>query len=478
MTSKKSLKLFKKAAVEVPAYGKFLQKEGFDLTQVKKTVDFSRVPIMSKKTYLQKFEHRDLMWVKDLHSPLSICATSGSTGEPYYFPRNDTLAWQASFMAETFLLNSSHGTKGRTLVLMGFGMGVWIGGLITLRAFEIAAKRLNLPVSFLPTGYNKTEIFKALKKLAPEFDQTIIGGYPPFIKELIDEAETEGVNLKKLNIRLLFAAEAFTETFRNYVCEKAGIKNPLLDTLNIYGTADMGAMAHETPLSILVRQLTLRDPAIYQEFFGQIEKTPTLAQYNPEFIEFESLGHELLITGDAAMPFIRYAVGDNGGIKTYNAVSSLLGRYGINLKDEINKAGIKHTVSKKPFVYVYERTDLSVTLHGIIIYPEFIKEGLLSKEMLPFFTERFSMATKHDIKHNQFIKINLELRSGVKPTAQLEKDALKAIRASLLEKSSEFSEVSKNKMSKDLIKIVLWEKGHPLYFSPGTKQNWVEKNNN
>ena len=281
--------------------------------------------------------------------------------------------------------------------------------------------------------------------------------------------------MPKLNVRLLFAAEAFTETYRNYVCEKSGIKYPLLDTLNIYGTADMGAMAHETPLSILVRQLTLNDPMLYREFFGQIEKTPTLAQYNPDFIEFECVGNELFITGDAAIPFIRYAIGDNGGIKTYKGIFSLLHRYGVNLEAEIDKAGIRHTISKKPFVFVYERTDLSVSLHGIIIYPEFIKEGLLAKRMLPYFTERFSMSTKHDIKHNQFIKINLELQSDVKPSKELEKEALKSIRASLITKSSEFSEISKSKMSKDLIKIVLWEKGHPLYFTPGTKQNWVEK---
>jgi phenylacetate-CoA ligase len=360
---------------------------------------------------------------------------------------------------------------------MGFGMGVWIGGVITLRSFEIAAQRHNLPLSFLPTGYNKTEVFKALKKLSPDYDQTILVGYPPFIKEVVDEASDEGINLKKLNMRLMFAAEAFTETFRNYVCKKAGIKNPILDTLNIYGSADIGAMANETPLSILVRQLLLEDPLLYREAFGQIEKTPTVAQYNPDFIEFEDVDGELILTSPGAIPLVRYAIGDHGGLFDYNHLKNMMARYGIDLDDAVHRAGLDGKVNKsRPFVYVYERTDLSASLHGIIIYPEFIKEALLQPDMNPLFTERFTMSTKHDIHHNQFILVNLELRKDIEATEDIKIAAQAAIRENLIEKSSEFSEVSKSRASESLIQIALWPNGHPRYFKPGTKQTWVEQN--
>jgi len=472
--TERSLELFKQAARDVPAYRAFLEDNNCNPELIKIPADMIRVPITSKKTYLQTATHANLVWQKDWDGPLAFCSTSGSTGEPYYFPRNDGLAWQASQMAEDFLKNSSYGNR-YTLVLMGLSMGVWIGGLITLRAFEIAAERMKAPVAFLAPGYNKVEIYKALKRLSPEFDQTILVGYPPFIKEIIDEAEDEGIDLKRLNIRLMFAAEAFTETFRNYVAEKAGIKNPLLDTLNIYGTADIGAMAHETPLSILVRRLALEDPLLYRDMFGQIEKTPTLAQYNPEFMEFEAIDNQIVLTGNGALPLIRYAIGDHGGVMDYEHIRRLFHRYGIDLEKEIEKAKIQHTVKRNPFVYVYERSDLSTTLHGIIIYPEFIKEGLLQSSMPEFFTERFTMATKHDIHHNQFLQINLELQKDIEPTKQLEEKALRVIRKTMIEKSSEFAEVSKSRVSKNLLQIVLWPNGHPRYFAPGTKQRWVEK---
>jgi phenylacetate-CoA ligase len=474
MITERSLELFHRAVRELPAYRAFLHENGCNPATIRTVEDMALVPLTSKKSYLQPAVRKDLLWPVDWNGPLSFCSTSGSTGEPYYFPRNDKLAWQASFMAEDFLKQSSYG-PGRTLVLMGLGMGVWIGGLITLRAFEIAAERMHAPVAFLAPGYNKKEIFKALKKLSPEFDQTILVGYPPFIKELLDEAEGERIDLKSLNTRLMFAAEAFTETYRSYVSQKAGITKPLLDTLNIYGTADIGAMAHETPLSILVRQLALEDPLLYRDMFGQIEKTPTLAQYNPEFIEFETVDNQVILTSDGALPLIRYAIGDHGGVMTYDHVQQLFHRYGVDLEKEIAKAGIDHLVKKRPFVFVYERTDLSTTLHGIIIYPEFIKEGLLKPRMTPYFTERFTMSTKHDIHHNQFLQINLELQKDVEPTKQLEERALRTIRKSMIEKSSEFAEVSKSRASESLLQVILWPNGHPRYFAPGTKQKWVEK---
>lgn len=470
-----TLELFKKAAKELPAYRRFLAAHHIDPAKVQTAADLAGVPLTSKKSYLVANKLEDLVWKSDLNSLMLFCSTSGSTGEPYYFPRSDELSRQYSFLIEEYLKNSSYGS-GRTLVLVGFGMGVWIGGVFTLRAFEIASERMGMPVAILPTGYNKTEIFKALDKLSPNFDQTVIIGYPPFVKELVDEAPGEGIKLSKLKVRFLFAAEAFTETFRNYLCQKAGVKDPLRDTLNIYGTADVGAMAYETPLSILIRRLAIEDPLLYRDMFGQIEKTPTLAQFNPEFIEFEQIGGEVILSADSSLPLIRYAVGDHGGVLTYEHIEGLLQRYGVNLEAEIHKAGIRNTVNRShPFVYVYERVDLSTTVHGINIYPEFIKESLLQDGMPDSFTERFTMATKHDIHHNQFLKINLELQKDVEATPDLEKKALAVIKSSLIAKSSEFAEVAKSRLADSLLQIVVWPNGHPRYFAPGTKQKWVEK---
>jgi phenylacetate-CoA ligase len=473
MISKRSVALFQKAVEEIPAYRAFLKEHNFDPASVVTAADMLAVPVSNKKNYLNLHPLQELIWPEDAGQPLLFCSTSGSTGEPYYFPRNETLSWQYSNIIEKFLRESDN-PGGKTLVIIGFGMGVWIGGVITVRAFEIAGARMKAPVALLPAGYNKTEIFKALQRLSPQFDQTVMVGYPPFVKELVDEAPKQGIDLKKLNVRFLFAAESFTEKFRDYLCKKAGVASPVRDTLNIYGTADIGAMAFETPLSILIRRLATRHKALFADIFGQIEKTPTLAQYNPAFVEFEAAEGEVLLTGNAALPLIRYAIGDNGGVIGFEEMEKILARHKINLNKEVKKAGIREPADAFPFVYVYERTDFSVTLHGINIFPEFIKEGLLDRELTHYLTERFTMLTKNDRHHNQYLEINVELQKDIRASLKLKALAYKVIKHTLIEKSSEFAEVSRTKPNKRLIRIVFWPNGHRRYFTAGIKQKWVQ----
>lgn len=474
MVSKKSVSLFRKAAKEVPAYAKFLETHHLKPKDIKRPKDFSRVPPTSKKNYLTKYSMESLVWRGDMSKPLIFCATSGSTGVPYYFPREDNLARQYSYLIEDYLKASRLQSKKPVLVIIAFGMGVWIGGVITLRAFEIATARLGYAASILPTGFNKPEVIKALTNLSPQFGQTIIVGYPPFVKELVDEAVRQKINLPKLNVRLLFAAESFSETFRDYLCQRTG-SDPVRDTLNIYGTADIGAMAYETPLAILIRRLAAKDRALFEKVFGQIHKTPTLAQYNPDYIEFEEEKGEILLTGNSALPLIRYQIGDLGGVKSYKEMASAMKEAGYDLGAEIKKAGLTGLVRKQPFVFVYERANFAVSLQGIIIYPEFIKEALLNPELTPQLSGKFTMQTKADNKQNQYLEINLELQAGVNPTDKLQKAAAQVVRQKLIDRSSEFAEVSKSLDSSKLLKLVFWPHGHQLYFSPGVKQKWSLK---
>jgi len=472
MITKRSLGLFNHAAANVPAYADFLKERKIEPGSIKTTRDFKHVPITSKKNYLQQYPMPELLWRGDLGRPLIFCSTSGSTGMPYYFARDEKLSWQYSWLVEDFLKHGQGTKQKQVLVILAFGMGVWIGGIITLRAFEIALKRMDYPASILPTGYNKAEVIKALERLSPQFGQTIIIGYPPFVKEIVDEAVRRQIDLKKLKTRLIFAAESFSENFRDYLCKKTGA-NPLFDTLNIYGTADIGAMAYETPMSIFIRRQSVDNPTLFKNIFGQIGKTPTLAQYNPRFVEFEAVDGEVVLSGNSAVPLIRYAIGDHGGVMGYKAMSRAFRKSGLSLEKELSRAGLGSESKTKPFVFVYERSNFAVSLVGMIIYPEYIKETLLAPELSPYFTGKFTMITRFDKQHNQYLEVNVELQDEVKTSPRLRALAKKAIRQSLNEKSSEFAEVSKTQDTRKLLKLVFWPQNHPRYFATGVKQKWV-----
>ena len=471
-SAEQKVKLFRQVASQVPAYHDFLKRNKINALKVNTLEEFKQLPQTDKKNYLRKYPLPNLCWEGTLEKPIVFTATSGSTGEPFYFPRESKLDWEYSVLAELFASQSSN-KKSPTLVIVCFGMGVWIGGVFTYQAFELANHNLK-NISIITPGINKKEIFNALRLLAPQYEQVILAGYPPFIKDIIDEAEGNDINLKKLGLRLLFAAETFTEAFRDYLVKNGGIKSPYLDTLNIYGSADLGAMAYETPVSILIRRLAMKNQQLFESIFSPIAKTPTLAQYNPLFINFESENGEILVTANNTVPLIRYAIGDSGGTFTFNEMYHQLKLHGIDLRHEAQKAGIGKYIYELPFVFVYERKDFSTTLYGLQVYPEHIREALLGSG-IDYLTGRFTLITKFNKKQNQFLEIDLELKQNKKITPRLKKRVLDQITTTLLLKNSEFRELHRHLGKRALPKLVFWTTGHPLHFAPGIKQKLVKK---
>jgi phenylacetate-CoA ligase len=470
---KRALGLFKMAAARIPAYRYFLKQNRINPQKIKSWNDFQQVPPVSKKNYLRQHPLRDLCWDGTLARPLTFTATSGSTGLPFYFPRQLQLDEQYSTIIETYLASNQAKNKN-TLVIVCFGMGVWIGGLITYKAFEIAANRLNAHVSIITPGINKAEIFNALKILAPQYDEVIIIGYPPFIKDIIDESPAQGIDLRQMRIRFLFAAEGFTETFRDYLAKCAGVKNLYRDMLNIYGSADIGAMAYETGISILIKRLAIAHQSLFSKLFNNTFKNPTLAQFNPAHIYFEAVNGEILLTGDNAVPLIRYAIGDNGGVWEFDKLQGEMANdYQIDILNEAKKRGIL-SVQKFPFVYIYERKDFSTKLYGAIIYPEHIREVLQYKRYERKLTGKFVMSTLFDKSHDSYLEINIELKNGVSTTPVFQDALSKDIVNNLIEKNAEFHNNYKVIPKKVTPKLVFNTYNDQEFFKPGIKQRWVK----
>lgn len=471
---RRALSLFYAVAQQVPAYKDFLKKNSVRPASIKTWKDFEKLPLVSKKNYLRQYPLKDLCWGGSLNKPLTFTATSGSTGAPFYFPRQLALDEQYATIIESYLRAGNLKKNESTLVIVCFGMGVWIGGLITYKAFEIAANRLGAPVSIITPGINKVEIFNALKLLAPQYDQVILIGYPPFIKDIIDEAPSQQIALKKLHLRLMFAAEAFTEPFRNYLAKHAGVKNVFTDMLNVYGSADIGAMAYETGVSILIKRLAVKRPQLFTELFTTTTKSPTLAQFNPLHIYFESVNGEIALTGNNAVPLIRYAIGDNGGVWNYAEVKTVLQKHGIAVEREAQRAHIR-SVPELPFVYLYERKDFSTTLYGLQVYPETVREVLNREPYASVLSGKLTLLTKFNNKQDQFIDINVECRKKQKLSLTLQHRLIKDIHLNLKKQNSEYRELSQHVKDRPLLRLTLWPAEDPTYFKPGIKQNWVKK---
>ena len=475
VSHERTLSLFHDAAERVPAYKDFLAHRNIDHRSIITWEDFKRVPLVDKNNYLRAFPLPALCFDGAFkEKALVFTATSGSTGEPFYFPRFTELDWQYSTLLEEFLAASSYGRRGPTLVIVGLGMGVWIGGLITYRAFEIVSQRGNFPLSILTPGSNKHEIIFALQKLGPHFEQVVLVGYPPFVKDTLDEAVRVGVPFHKMHLRLLFAAEAFTDTFRRYIAERAGIRNVYRDTKNIYGSADIGAMAAETPASILLRELAQSDEHLRIALFGNAEKLPTLAQFDPSYINFESVDGTIALTGTNALPLVRYAIGDSGGVRTWDEVVEIFSSHGVDVGRELAAAGLGDTVSKIPFVYVTERQDFSVKLCGATLFPEHVRMALEDPSFVGFLTGKFTMITRHDAEQNQYLEVNVELTSDAKENPDLSAKVEEMIIKKLVSHNSEYAYLQGLMAERVRPRLIFWPHNDPRHFGPGTKQKWVK----
>lgn len=473
-----AIQLFSEMAQRVPAYQDFLKKNKVKAEQVKTISDFRNLPLTNKENYLLSYPIESLCWDgKFGGEKWTIASTSGSTGEPFYFPRTRFQDEQFALTAEICLTDFFDIDKKSTLFIDCFALGVWIGGMFMYQAVKYLIDSGRYPLSIVTPGADKTEAIKAIKNLAPKFDQIIIGGYAPLVKDLIDVGYLEGLPWPNYNVRYFFAAEGFTEGYRDYIIKKGGAKNVFTDAINHYGTADLGTMANETPLSILIRRLAVEDESLATALFSQPHKQPTLTQYIPELYYFEQVGNRVVCSSCGGMPLVRYDLKDRGGVLTTDQIADILKAKNLDLDKEIKQQGIEKLVWNLPFVYLYERDDLTVSIYSVNIYPESIRKALQKTELEKYLTGKFTMLVDYDQEQNQFLQINLEMQSGQTENDDLGKNALDSIVTQLLKENSEWRDFHANESIRHKVtpKLVFWPYQDPLYFKPGGKQKWVKK---
>lgn len=473
---KSVLDLFKSASKRVPAYKDFLKKNKVRPELIRTIADFKTLPLIDKKNYLCAYTPAALSWDGAfMNSYRTYASTSGSTGAPYYFPREQDETDKYALLAELYLRAQYKIQKQTTLYVNCFAMGAWIGGLFTYQAIERLAERGGYALHQITPGLAKEETLKAIRELGPRYDQIIIGGYPPFVKDLIDQGTSEGINWKKHKIGFIFSAEGFSERFRDYIAGAVGQENTLLGSLNHYGTVDLGTMAYETPSAALLRRMAIQDTKFFGALFGQAHRLPTLAQYIPEHFYFESVNSSLVCSADAGFPLLRYDLKDQGGVRSFEEVLTLADTTKAQFAKKAREARINKSVFKLPFVYLYERADFSVVLYGANIYPEHIRQALEGAQCKKFATGKCTLRIIETRGNEPRLEVNIELKRGVNLRTDFKSIAKKAILETLLEHNSEFRSNYNHLPRKMLPRINTWTFGDSRYFSARGKQKWTEK---
>ena len=237
------------------------------------------------------------------------------------------------------------------------------------------------------------------------------------------------------------------------------------------GTADGGALANETPLSVSIRRFLAERSDAAQALFGEA-RLPTLAQYDPWERYFEEHGRTLVFSGDGGVPHIRYHISDNGGLMTYPALLERLHDFGFDAELAARKAGATH-LHRLPFVYVFGRSHFAVSYYGANIFPDTVSIGLEQPVTQAFVTGKFVLEVKEDEQRDRQLTIAVELAPGVAAGPALADQVADAILAVLLRLNSEFAAYVPAERKRP--RVTLWPPGHPEYFPQGVKHRYSRK---
>ncbi len=399
---KKVLALFSRAAQEIPAYQDFLKKNHFNPKSVQSFSDYPKVPLTTKENYIDQYPAEDRCFEGTLEHIHMISTSSGTTGTPHFWPRNLQAEIEGAYAHELILKEVFQIDQLKTLLIVGFAMGNWIAGTFTLASANLVSWK-GYKLTTMTPGYSAQPIMDSIRSLKDSFDQIIIAGHTPFLKELVEAIANSDIESVRNKIKLLGTGQAVSENWRSFINQTLGSKKAN-NFINLYGSADAALMGFETPESINIRQIVTQDSVKNKALFNE-NRVPSLYNYDPRLTFFEEVAGELVITKDTGCPLIRYNIQDTGGVISNQKMKELLSQ---NLGQ-----------GSLPFVYLFGRDKFMVKIYGANVYSEHVEQALGHNQLQPHISGRFLMEMITDDNNNPRLVCRVELKEGVKENKKL-----------------------------------------------------------
>lgn len=450
--------------LSLPAYAAFLKEQGHEVKDLS-AEQIATLPLTNKKNYVNKFSLAERC--SDLDQMEMYAVSSGSTGEPTLWPRK---AEHEVSMAERFeqvLCGSFQLDQGiRSLAVICFALGSWVGGMYTSQCCRIVSQK-GYPLATVTPGNNKEEILRLVEKLAPQYEQIILFGYPPFIKDVLESGRDKNLDWARFQTKAVFAGEVFSEEWRQLIANLMGCQEITLSSASLYGTADGAVLGNETPLSISIRQYLSQQPDIAHELFGEY-RLPTLVQYDPRQRYFEVVDNTLVVTGDNGSPLLRYHIADKGGLIPFKEMLQFMQSKGF---DALKQLGEQTWTVPLPFVFLFGRADFTVSMYGANIFPENISVALEQDKIHPFVSGKFVMQIKQDEAQNPYLFVVVETKAEVSAPQDLIAIIQDSIQQQLIRLNSEFAHYVPKERQIPIVEIRAF--ADQEYFTPGIKHRYT-----
>jgi len=352
----RAVRAYRHAASTVPAYKDYLERHPHTGPKIAKGfASLNDVPEMDKSSYIKRYSLIEKVQYGHLpKTGVMFDESSGSSGKPTSWVRGRKERRMTQRIMQVAFRHFI-GDKN-PIILNTFSMGAWATGFNTSTCLLDIGRIKSI-------GPDITKVVDTLIELGPENDYLILG-YPPFLRQLIDQPE---IDWNRYRIAGIFGGEGMSESMREY------LEQYYTEVVGSYGASDLEInIAHESEFTIGLRKALIQDEKlrklILKENHGII---PMVFQYNPYDYLFETNDKgELIVTICRTYnlsPRIRYNIHDLGHAYDFYKLKSLLKRHGYGklLENVELDFGV---------LFHYGRSDLSVDYNGGVVGPEEIRQ--------------------------------------------------------------------------------------------------------
>ncbi len=452
----KALEIFHMAVETVPAYKDFLKKHHIHQDSIATIADFRNVPPTTKENYINIYDAPSRCVGGSLLSKHMVSTSSGTTGKPHFWPRDIRTEIEGAHVHEMLLQTLYAIAEKKTLFINGFAMGNWIAGTFTQACINLVSWK-GYPMTLMTPGYSSETIIETLQGMGSMFDQVIIAGHTPFLKDLVEEMSGKGIDFDEPPLYLLGTGQSISEEWRTYMLSLLHAEHEPHRFVNLYGSADAALMGFETKATIVIRQFLAQHHGLSRSLFSE-ERLPSLYQYDPRFIYFESVTNELHITKYGGVPLVRYNIHDTGGVLSAGDLSGIATN--AEREDEADLLGF-------PFVYLFGRDKFMTKIYGANVYTEHVQAALAHQALQKKLTGRFQILMDYDTEKNPKLKVRVEMCKGISHDSSLA-DMVRNIFVSVVsELNSEYKDALLRNGEKAYPEIMLYEHGHQTYFPIG-----------
>jgi phenylacetate-CoA ligase len=407
------------AAIDVPAYGDFLRRNGWQF----RWFDLTSYPPTDKQSYVKAYSQEQ----RCRHGRFEIAGSvvdesSGSSGRPYNWVRSrrELRTVHKNLAGYTTLVFPSK----RRFVINAYSMGAWATGTNTGIALARVAMVKN-------TGPDLDKIIDTLRHFGPGFDY-VITAYPPFLKHLLDRMDAAGFDWGPYRLSALVGGEGMTEALRDYLEQR------FTKVRSGYGASDLTiGMGGETDLTVWLRRRLRTDHRLRAALLGPGEqRLPMVFQYNPLETYLETTAdNEILCTINTTAvlnPKVRYNIGDEGRLMSYDEMAAIVGAGALppGRGDRM----------RLPLLFLYGRKDSTISYMGANIYPQDVENGLYQGNPFAHQIESFCLTLEEHTDLESRPAVHVQLRAGVEPTDALTDICRRGVVRYLAEVSRDFAE--------------------------------------